>query len=58
MLNCYNARRVLIECFLWGEHATSFLTGVRHDIGVEPNVVMIRNAIYHAAYGKFHLALH
>jgi hypothetical protein len=38
---------------LIGESATTFLSGIKHDVEAEPNVVIIRNAIYHVAYGKF-----
>jgi hypothetical protein len=54
----YNTRRVLLECFLWGEQAANFLTGVRHNVGLEPNVLIIRNAIYCAAYGNFNIVVH
>jgi hypothetical protein len=46
---------VLVECFLCGREAATFINGIKHDIGAEPNVVIIRNAIYHAAYGKSNL---
>ncbi|WJX77054.1 hypothetical protein P8452_60397 [Trifolium repens] len=49
--------RVLIECFLCGREASSFLNGIRHYDGVEPNVVIIRNAIYHAAYDDSPISL-
>jgi hypothetical protein len=32
--------------------------GVRHDVGVEPTIVIIRNAIYCAGYGKVKLNIH
>ncbi|KAK2450973.1 hypothetical protein QL285_010066 [Trifolium repens] len=50
-------KRVLIEFFLWGGLATNFLNGVRHDVGVEPTVVIIRNAIYCAAYDDWPVSL-
>jgi hypothetical protein len=40
---------------LWGSHATTFLDGVRHDVGVEPTTVILRNVVIHEAYGKFNL---
>ncbi|WJX21816.1 hypothetical protein P8452_11196 [Trifolium repens] len=50
-------KRVLLECFLWGEQAANFLTGVRHNVGLEPNVLIIRNAIYCAAYDDWPISL-
>jgi hypothetical protein len=46
---------VLVECFLCGREAAAFIKGIIHDTGADPNVVIIRNAIYHAAYGKSNL---
>jgi hypothetical protein len=40
---------------LWGSHATTFLAGVRHDVGVEPTTIILRNVVIHEAYGKFNL---
>ncbi|WJX29655.1 hypothetical protein P8452_18271 [Trifolium repens] len=42
--------QVLLDCLLWGSHATTFLAGVRHDVGVEPTTVILRNVVIHEAY--------
>ncbi|WJX71841.1 hypothetical protein P8452_55790 [Trifolium repens] len=42
--------QVLLDCLLWGSHATTFLDGVRHDVGVEPTTVILRNVVIHEAY--------
>ncbi|KAK2360584.1 hypothetical protein QL285_085837 [Trifolium repens] len=42
--------QVLLDCLLWGSHATTFLAGVRHDVGVEPTTVILRNVVNHEAY--------
>ncbi|KAK2406773.1 hypothetical protein QL285_042463 [Trifolium repens] len=42
--------QVLLDCLLWGDHATTFLAGVRHDVGVEPTTVILRNVVIHEAY--------
>jgi hypothetical protein len=48
-------RQVLLDCLLWGSHATTFLAGVTHDVGVEPTTIILRNVVIHEAYGKFNL---
>ncbi|WJX13404.1 hypothetical protein P8452_03794 [Trifolium repens] len=50
-------KQVLVECFLCGREAAAFIKGIIHDTGADPNVVIIRNAIYHAAYEFSHVSL-
>ncbi|KAK2409928.1 hypothetical protein P8452_71198 [Trifolium repens] len=52
-----NVNQVLLDCLLWGSHATNFLDGIRHDVGVEPSVVILRNMIIHEAYGYSPISL-
>ncbi|WJX45162.1 hypothetical protein P8452_32062 [Trifolium repens] len=45
-----DTNQVLLDCLLWGSHATTFLAGVRHDVGVEPTTIILRNVVIHEAY--------
>ncbi|KAK2423544.1 replication protein A 70 kDa DNA-binding subunit B [Trifolium repens] len=45
-----DSNQVLLDCLLWGSHATTFLAGVSHDVGVEPTTVILRNVVIHEAY--------
>ncbi|KAK2411276.1 hypothetical protein QL285_046569 [Trifolium repens] len=52
-----NVSQVLLDCLLWGNFATTFIDGIKHDVGVEPSVVILRNMIIHEAYGYSPISL-
>ncbi|KAK2410307.1 hypothetical protein QL285_045678 [Trifolium repens] len=52
-----NVNQVLLDCLLWGNHATTFIAGIKHDVGLEPSVVILRNMVIHEAYGYSPISL-